>query len=160
MHPRWYLLVQTLMSGGKLQLILWEAVVTFRWEVGFALSFVGPVYHQVPIATETVGNFICKNKENRRKTDLNVVFMTWSNIIHGCSCNMHMKDSTQSNTQCWDRHSFYFLLCSCCSRSHCIKQEHRPGTSRLHWAVETHEFFNQLSIVHHVLVQQCRYISE
>ena len=47
--------------------MLWETAVTFRWEVGFALSFVGPVYNQVPIAAETVGDFICKNEENRKK---------------------------------------------------------------------------------------------
>lgn len=32
--------------------------IAFRGEVGFALSFVGPVYNQVPIATKTVGDFI------------------------------------------------------------------------------------------------------
>lgn len=41
-------------------MVLRERTVTFRWEVGFALSFVGPVYHQVPIATETIGDLIYK----------------------------------------------------------------------------------------------------
>lgn len=44
-----------------------ETAVTFRWEVGFALSFVGPVYHQVSIATETVGDFIYENEKKRRR---------------------------------------------------------------------------------------------
>lgn len=39
---------------------------TFRWEVRFALSFVWPVYDQVPEATETVGDLIYKNEENRK----------------------------------------------------------------------------------------------
>lgn len=46
------------MSDGKIQIMLWENVFTFRWEVGFALSFVGPVDHQVSITAETVGDFI------------------------------------------------------------------------------------------------------
>lgn len=60
------------MSDGKIEIMVWETVVTFRWEVGFALSFVGPVYHQVPIATETVGDFIYKTEQ----TGMNIIFMT------------------------------------------------------------------------------------
>lgn len=36
-----------------------EQALTFGWEVGLALSLVGPVHHQVPEATETVGDLIC-----------------------------------------------------------------------------------------------------
>lgn len=46
-------------------MVLCEHTLTFWWEVGLALSFVRPVYNQVPVATETVGDLIYKNKENR-----------------------------------------------------------------------------------------------
>lgn len=49
------------MSCGKIH-ELREHTVTFWWEVGFALSFVGPVYDQVSIATETVGDLIYKSE--------------------------------------------------------------------------------------------------
>lgn len=45
--------------------VLCERTLTFWWEVGLALRFVRPVYNQVPVATETVGDLIYKNKENR-----------------------------------------------------------------------------------------------
>lgn len=35
-----------------------EHIVTFGWEVGFALSLVGPVHNQVPVATKAVGDLI------------------------------------------------------------------------------------------------------
>lgn len=59
-------------------MVLRERTVTFWWEVGFALSFVGPVYYQVPIATETIGDLIYKKikKTEFKKTDLNVIFTT------------------------------------------------------------------------------------
>lgn len=126
------------MSDGKTKIMLWETAVTFRWEVGFALSFVRPVYHQVPIATEAVGDFICMMRKRKwmnpterkkKKTDISVRI---NGNIH-CSHNMHVKDSMQSHTRCWDRQAFYFLSCFCRSSSHCIKQEHRLGTSSLHW---------------------------
>ena len=41
-------------------------VDTFRWKVGFALCFVGPVHHQVTKAAETWGYFIWGNNNRRR----------------------------------------------------------------------------------------------
>lgn len=78
------------MSDGKIEIMVWEPTITFRGEVGFALSFVGPVYHQVPIATETVGDFICENKEKtKRKHEI-------ERFSHGCSCKMYVKECMQS----------------------------------------------------------------
>lgn len=114
---------------GKYRSCSEKAVVTFRWEVGFALRFVGPVHHQVPIATKTVSDFICENEENRKKKQAEC-YVLW----HCKICNMHM----QRHTLWWDRRSFYFSPCSCCSSSHCIKQERRPVCTGLTRAVETH----------------------
>lgn len=47
-------------------------MLTFGWEVGLALGFVGPVDHQVPEAAETVGDLICKSQ--RGKTGVGVIF--------------------------------------------------------------------------------------
>lgn len=69
------------MSCGKIH-ELREHTVTFWWEVGFALGFVGPVYDQVSIATETVGDLIYKNEE-RRQTDFNVYFHTIRGLKSG-----------------------------------------------------------------------------
>lgn len=40
---------------------------TFGWEVGLALSFVGPVDHQVPEAAETISDLICEAKQPKKK---------------------------------------------------------------------------------------------
>jgi len=65
-----------------------EAAVTFGWEVGFALGFVRPVHHQVAVATETVGDFICEMDGNRRKGSFKDVKMP--------SCEMRPLSSTRS----------------------------------------------------------------
>lgn len=44
-----------------------EQMLTFGWEVGLALSLVGPVHHQVPEATEAVGDLIWKNRVKESK---------------------------------------------------------------------------------------------
>lgn len=44
-----------------------EHAVTFGWEVGFALSLVGPVHNQVPVATEAVGDLIYENGKIREQ---------------------------------------------------------------------------------------------
>lgn len=63
------------MSDGKTQIVLREHAVTFRWEVGLALSFVGPIYYQVPIATETIGDLIYKmEKTEQKKTRMECYF--------------------------------------------------------------------------------------
>lgn len=49
-------------------------MLTFGWEVGLALSFVRPVYHQVPEAAETVGDLICKKKKANGKKRLECYF--------------------------------------------------------------------------------------
>lgn len=117
--------------------MLWETAVTFRWEVGFAFSFVGPVDHQVPIASETVGDFIC-NKKKKKNVDNMITFMPVHAICIRrplCGATVGAENGTVS----------IFCPCSCCRSSHCIKQEHRPSTSSL-----THEFFSRLRarIVH------------
>lgn len=59
LHLRPCLLVQALMSCGKKS----GQTLTFGWEVGLALSLVGPVYHQVPEATETVSDLIYESTQ-------------------------------------------------------------------------------------------------
>lgn len=44
-----------------------DQVPTFGWEVGLALSFVGPVDHQVPEAAETISDLICKAKQPKKR---------------------------------------------------------------------------------------------
>lgn len=44
---------------------------TFGREVGLALSFVGPVDHQVPEAAETISDLICKAKQPKKKKGKN-----------------------------------------------------------------------------------------
>lgn len=78
---------------GKYRSCSKKTVVTFGWEVGFALRFVGPVHHQVPIATETVSDFICKNEENRRKNKLNVIFYDTVRYVI-CICRGTLCDET------------------------------------------------------------------
>lgn len=79
---------------GKYRSCSEKAVVTFRWEVGFALRFVGPVHHQVPIATKTVSDFICENEENRKKKNrLNVMFYDTVRYVI-CICRGTLCDET------------------------------------------------------------------
>lgn len=118
------------MSDGKTQRALREHAVTFRWEVGLALSFVGPINYQVSIATETIGDLIYKNKAHRTKKQNGMLFFWHYQLTHAhaCSYNMRMKHSVQTLTLDETDMVSIFLLCSCC-----IKQERWPGTSSLHW---------------------------
>lgn len=54
-------------GGGEQTRKLREHAVTFGWEVGFALSLVGPVHNQVPVATEAVGDLIYENGKIREQ---------------------------------------------------------------------------------------------
>lgn len=50
--------------------VVWKTgceTLTFGWEVGLALSLVGPVHHQVPEATETVGDLIYEEAQAQRE---------------------------------------------------------------------------------------------
>lgn len=54
-----------------------DQMPTFGREVGLALSFVGPVDHQVPEAAETISDLICKAKQPKKKegkTAVSVLF--------------------------------------------------------------------------------------
>lgn len=44
-----------------------DQMPTFGREVGLALSFVGPVDHQVPEAAETISDLICKAKQPKKR---------------------------------------------------------------------------------------------
>lgn len=54
-------------AGGKQTHNLREHTVTFGWEVGFALSLVGPVHDQVPVATKAVGDLIYEKWKNKTR---------------------------------------------------------------------------------------------
>lgn len=131
------------MTDGKIQIRLGEPAVTFRWEVGLALGFVGPVYHQVPVAAETVGDFIYKRKKKKYKMLFLTEFqhaLTAAHVI--CIRRAPCRGTLGAEARA---QGFYFLTCSCCS---VVAVELNRNTSRAHpvctRAVETHEFFNLL----------------
>lgn len=147
-----------LWCNGKTQIMVWERFVTFRWEVGFALGFVGPVDHQVPIATETVGDFICKNKESRvkkRKKNLTwlicsrhdkITFMSFHTIcIGGTVCGAAA--GAETGTVSIFCHVPAAVVATALNRN--TGRAH-PVCTGLTRAVETHEFFSRLRarIVH------------
>lgn len=98
---------------------------TFRWEVGFALGFVWPVYDQVPKATETVGDLIYKNEENSIEKQTSVsfskqcklTFMAGHVICKALYAEAHTVSIFSSGTS-----------------GLCMKREHTAPTSSLHWA--------------------------
>lgn len=98
---------------------------TFRWEVGFALSFVWPVYDQVPEATETVGDLIYKNEENRIEKQTSVSFSKQCKLtfmaVHVICKALYAEAHTVS-------------IFSSGTSGLCMKREHTAPTSSLHWA--------------------------